>query len=232
MEITWLGHACFRLKAKEGTVVTDPFAKEIGLNLPRIQADIVTVSHEHLGHNHTTGIGGSPHVISGPGEYEIKNIFITGIAAYHDAEQGKSRGKVTIYLIEMEDLVICHLGDLGHVPVQEQIEAIGHVDILLVPVGGGNALNAAQAAEVVGLLEPRAVIPMHYHTPGLATALDPLTRFTKEMGARSDPQRNPVHPALRVEEVEPGQPYLEITRAAPVAVAPEPPVVWTCKLKK
>jgi L-ascorbate metabolism protein UlaG (beta-lactamase superfamily) len=232
MEITWLGHACFRLKSREGTVVTDPFSKDIGLTLPRMQADIVTVSHEHPGHNHTTSIGGSPRVINGPGEYEIKNIFITGIAAYHDAEQGKGRGKVTIYLIEMEDLVICHLGDLGHAPAQEQIEEIGHVDILLAPVGGGNALNAAQAAEVMGLLEPRAVIPMHYHTSGLTTALDPLTRFIKEMGARSDPQRNPVHPALRVEEVEPGQPHLEITRAAPVAAAPEPPVVWTAKAKK
>jgi L-ascorbate metabolism protein UlaG (beta-lactamase superfamily) len=232
MEITWLGHACFKLKAREGIVVLDPFSKEIGLTLPRMQADIVTVSHEHLGHNHTTSIGGSPHVINGPGEYEVKNIFVTGIGAYHDAEQGKSRGKVTIYLVEMEDLVICHLGDLGHVPTQEQIEAIGHVDILLVPVGGFNALNVSQAAEVMSLLEPRVVIPMHYHTPGLATALDPLARFTKEMGARSDPQHNPIHPALRLEEVEPGQPWLEITRPIAAAAAPEPPVVWTLKLKK
>ena len=232
MEITWLGHACFRLKGKEGTVVTDPFSKDIGLSLPRMQADIVTVSHEHLGHNHTTGIGGGAHIVTGPGEYEIKNIFVTGIAAFHDGEQGKSHGKVTIYLVEMEDMVVCHLGDLGHVPAQEQIEAIGHVDILLAPVGGGNSLSAAQAAEVVGLLEPRAVIAMHYHTSGLTTVLDPLTRFIKEMGARSDPQRNPVHPALRVEEAEPGQQYLDITRAAPAAAAPEPPIAWTCRIKK
>jgi L-ascorbate metabolism protein UlaG (beta-lactamase superfamily) len=232
MDITWLGHSCFRLKCKEATVVTDPYDKSIGLTFPRLQADIVTISHDHAGHNHGAGVGGSPRVVSGPGEYEIKNVFITGIAAYHDAEQGKNRGKVTIYLIEMDDLVICHLGDLGHVLSQEQIEEIGRIDVLLAPVGGGNSLNAAQAAEVVSLLEPRAVIPMHYHTSGLATALDPLTRFIKEMGARSDPQRNPVHPALRLEEVEPGQPYLDITRSTEVATAPEPPVTWTCRLKK
>jgi L-ascorbate metabolism protein UlaG (beta-lactamase superfamily) len=233
MEITWLGHACFRVRAKEATVVCDPFNKSIGLALPRTQADIVTVSHEHLGHNAATGVGGNPRIISGPGEYEIKNCFITGIAAYHDAEQGKSHGKVTIYLIEMEDMVVCHLGDLGHVLTQAQIEAIGHVDVLLAPVGAGNSLNAAQAAEVIGLLEPRAVIPMHYQTTGLTTTLDPLTRFVKEMGARSDPQRNPLHPGLRLEEVEPGQPYMEITRSGDApAPAPEPPVAWTCRLKK
>jgi len=232
MEITWLGHACFRLRAKEGTVVTDPFGKGLGLALSRLQADVVTVSHDHAGHNNAGAVGGQPHLINGPGEYEIKNIFITGIGAFHDAEQGKNHGKVTMYLIDMEDLVICHLGDLAHVPTQEMIEAMGRVDILLAPVGAGNSLNAAQAAEVISLLEPRAVIPMHYHTSGLATALDPLTRFTKEMGARSDPQRNPLHPALRLEEAEPGQLYLDMTRAAPAAASPEPPMTWTARLKK
>lgn len=233
MDITWLGHACFRIKGKEGVVVCDPFGKDLGLTLPRMQADIVTVSHEHGGHNHATGIGGGPHIIAGPGEYEIKNIFVTGIAAHHDGEGGKSRGKVTIYVIEMEDLVVCHLGDLGHVLAQEQIEAIGHVDVLLIPVGGGNSLTAAQAAEVIGVLEPRAVIPMHYQTPGLTTALDPLSRFIKEMGARSDPQRNPLHPALRVEQVEPGSLYIEMTRSTETPPpTPTPPVQWTCRLKK
>jgi len=232
MEITWLGHSCFRLKGKEGAVVVDPFGKAIGLSLPRLQADVVAVSHEHAGHNHALAVGGSPRIVSGPGEYEIRNIFITGIAAYHDGAEGKERGKVTIYLVQMEDMVVCHLGDLGHVLAQTQIESIGRVDILLAPVGGGNSLNAAQAAEVIGLIEPRAVIPMHYHTSGLATALDPLSRFVKEMGARGDPHRNPIHPALRLEEVEPGQPWLEITRGAPADAAPEPPVAWTCRLKK
>jgi L-ascorbate metabolism protein UlaG (beta-lactamase superfamily) len=232
MEITWLGHACFRLRGKEGTVVTDPFGKGLGLAISRHQADVVTVSHEHSGHNNASSVGGQPRVISGPGEYEIKNIFVTGIGAFHDAKQGKEQGKVTIYLIELEDMVICHLGDLGDVPTQAQLEAIGHVDILLTPVGAGNSLNAAQAAEVVSLLEPRAVIPMHYHTSGLATALDPLARFIKEMGARSDPHRNPLHPALRLEEVEPGQPRLDMTRSAPAAVSPDPPVTWTARLRK
>ena len=159
MEITWLGHACFRLKGKEGAVVTDPFDKTIGLTLPRIQADIVTVSHAHSGHNRATAVGGNPRLIDGPGEYEIKNIFVTGVRAYHDGKEGKDHGKVTIYLIEMEDMVICHLGDVGHVLTQAMIETIGRVDVLLAPVGGGNSLNAAQAAEVVSLLEPRAGYP-------------------------------------------------------------------------
>lgn len=233
MDITWLGHACFRIKGKEGVVVCDPFGKNLGLTLPRMQADIVTVSHDHAGHNHAAAIGGGPHVIDGPGEYEVKNIFVTGIAAYHDGDNGKSRGKVTIYVIEMEDLVVCHLGDLGHVLAQEHIEAIGHVDVLLIPVGGGNSLTAAQASEVIGVLEPRAVIPMHYQTPGLTTALDPLSRFTKEMGARSDPQRNPLHPALRVEQVEPGQAYIDMARSTEgVLPAPTPPVQWTCRIKR
>jgi L-ascorbate metabolism protein UlaG (beta-lactamase superfamily) len=232
MEITWLGHACFRLKGKEGAVVTDPFDKTIGLTLPRLQADIVTVSHSHPGHSRASGVGGNPRLIDGPGEYEIKNIFVTGVRAYHDSKEGKDHGKVTIYLIEMEDLVICHLGDLGHVLTQSMIETIGRVDVLLAPVGGGNSLNAAQAAEVVSLLEPRVVIPMHYHSAGLATALDPLTRFTKEMGARSDPHRNPVHPALRLEQVEPGQPWLEIVRTSAAEPAPEPPQAWTCRMRK
>lgn len=233
MEITWLGHACFRLRAKEATVVCDPFAKSIGLALPRTQADIVTVSHSHPGHSNAAGVGGGPRLINGPGEYEIKNCFVSGIAAYHDGAQGKERGKATIYVIELEDMVVCHLGDLGHVLAQEQIEAIGRVDILLAPVGGGNGLNAAQAAEVISLLEPRAVIPMHYQTTALTSTLDPFARFAKQMGARSDPQRNPIHPALRLEEAEPGQAYLEITRSGePPAAAPEPPIAWTCRLKK
>ncbi len=232
MEITWLGHSCFRLKAKEATVVTDPFSKAIGLTPTRVQADIVTISHDHPGHNNVATVGGGPKVLSGPGEYEVKNVFVTGIPAFHDTQQGKSVGKVTVYLIQAEDLIVCHLGDMGHVLTQAQLEAIGRVDLLLVPVGGGNSLNASQAVEVVGLLEPRAVIPMHYQTPGLTTALDPITRFAKEMGARSDPQRNPVYPALRVEELEPGQPYLELVRSGLVSSAPEPPITWTCRLRK
>lgn len=232
MDITWLGHSCFRLRCKEATVVMDPFSKSIGLPLSRVQADFVTISHDRPGHNNAAAVGGNPKVISGPGEYEIRNIFVTGISLYHDGEQGKTNGKVTAYLVEMDDLVVCHLGDLGHVPGQEKVEAIGHVDILLAPVGGGNALDAVQASEVVSVLEPRVVIPMHYHLPGLTMTLDTVTRFTKEMGAGSDPQHNPVYPALRVEELEPGQAYLDVSRSGGEGGELLPPITWTFRLKK
>ena len=233
MDITWYGHSCFRITERNFlSIVTDPFDESLGYPMPKLKADIVTISHNAPGHNNLAAVKGFRRVIDGPGEYEIKNIFITGIAAYHDGDQGKGRGKVTIYLIELEGLVVCHLGDLGHVLAQSQIEQIGRVDVLLAPVGGGNSLNAAQAAEVISLLEPRLGLPMHSKTAHLETALDPLTRFIKEMGARSVPQRNPIHPALRLEHVEPGQPYVEITRSGDVPAAPEPPVSWTCRMRK
>ncbi|MBI2862994.1 MAG: MBL fold metallo-hydrolase [Chloroflexi bacterium] len=182
MEITWIGHACFKLRGKEATLITDPYDKSVGYNLGRQTADIVTVSHEHADHNFREGIGGSPKVVDGPGEYDIAGVLITGISTFHDTEGGKKRGKNTVYLIEMEDLTICHLGDLGHVPTAEQVELLSSVQILLVPVGGRATIDASAAVETISLIQPKIVIPMHYKTEALKYDFEPVDKFLKEMG--------------------------------------------------
>lgn len=185
MEIIWLGHACFRLRGKEAVVVTDPYDKSVGYALGKPSADIVTLSHSHPGHGNRAGVGGEPRIVDGPGEYEIKGVVITGFRTDHDSEGGKARGKNTAYLIEMESLAIGHLGDLGHVLTAAQVEAMSKVDVLLVPVGGVTTINAAQAAEVISLIEPKIVVPMHYRAAGADANLDPVDRFCREMGAAS-----------------------------------------------
>ncbi len=185
MEIDWFGHACFRLRSREGTVVTDPYSKEIGLSFARPRADIVTISHDHPGHNNASGVKGEPRVLTGPGEYEIRNIFITGIQTWHDKKGGKERGANTVYIVEMDGLTICHLGDLGHVPTQTQAEALGNIDVLLIPVGGVSTINASDASEIVSLVEPQIVIPMHHQLPDLAFKLDPPAKFLKTLGLKA-----------------------------------------------
>jgi L-ascorbate metabolism protein UlaG (beta-lactamase superfamily) len=182
MEIIWLGHSCFRLRSREAVVITDPCSPASGYSIGKLTADIVTISHDHPGHNYRKAVADTPIVITAPGEYEIAGVFIAGIATYHDGQKGSLRGKNTAYMIEMDNVRICHLGDLGHLPTPEQVEDMSGADVLLIPVGGNNSIDAAAAAEVVGLLEPAAVIPMHYKTALSAAPLDPLQRFLKEMG--------------------------------------------------
>jgi L-ascorbate metabolism protein UlaG (beta-lactamase superfamily) len=169
-------------------VVTDPYPPAIGLKLQRLDADLVTVSHEHENHNYTQVVRDA-YEIRGPGEYEVAGVSVIGVPTFHDAEKGAKRGRNTVYLIEIDDVRVCHLGDLGHKLDDAEAEAISSPDVLLVPVGGRTAINAAQAAEVVRQLEPRYVVPMHYAIPGLKKELDSIDRFLKEMGvAASDPQ--------------------------------------------
>ncbi len=184
MEIIWYGHSCFRLRSRAATVVTDPYGKGTGYTLPRVRADVVTVSHDDPYHNHNRGISGKPYVVHGPGEYEIKGAFITGIRTYCDRKKGAERGFNTVYVIELEDLRVCHLGDLAHPLSQSQIEALSDVDVLLVPVGGKPTLSASQATEVVTLIEPRIIIPMRYKTPLTTIKLDPATKFIKAMAMK------------------------------------------------
>ncbi len=185
MDITWLGHSCFKIKGSHATVITDPFSPELGYKLGRTTARIVTVSHQHPGHCYSQGVGGEPKVVQGPGEYEISGVLIIGVATFHDGERGKKRGKNTVYLMEIDDVSVCHLGDLGHVLTGEQVEEIDNVDVLLLPVGGVSTINAAKAAEVVRQLEPKVVIPMHYKTPSLKNKeLEPVDKFLKEIGAK------------------------------------------------
>jgi len=182
MEITWYGHACFRLYQRGASAVTDPYEKEIGYELPRLRAEVVTVSHDHPGHRNVTSVRNRKLVVTGPGEYEVNGVFITGIATFHDDKKGQDRGRNTIYLFDFDGLKICHLGDLGHILSQAQVEALNSVDVLLIPVGGVSTVNAALAAEVVSLLEPKIVVPMHYRLPSLAFKLDPVSKFLKAMG--------------------------------------------------
>lgn len=183
MDITWLGHACFRIKGKDVSVITDPFDATLKYPWPNPSANIVTVSHLHPGHNNPAGVGGSPRVVNRPGEYDIKSVFIVGLPTFHDAAQGANRGRNTVYLMEMEDLRLCHLGDLGHAPPSKQIEELSGVDILFVPVGGVSTIDAKGAAEIVRLLNPKIVIPMHYQTE-VTSWLEPLDKFTAGMGLR------------------------------------------------
>lgn len=182
MDITWLGHSCFRIKGSQITVITDPFPPDLGYSLGKITAGIVTVSHQHPSHSYIKGIGGEPKIISGPGEYEISGALIIGIATFHDAEGGKKRGKNTIYLMEVDGISVCHLGDIGHTLNAEQVEELGDIDVLILPVGGVSTIDAAGAANIIRQLEPKAVVPMHYKTPAIKRELDPVEKFLKEMG--------------------------------------------------
>ncbi|HYM16155.1 MAG TPA: MBL fold metallo-hydrolase [Dehalococcoidia bacterium] len=185
MEITWLGHACVRIRAKEATVVADPCDKSTGYSLGRPTADLVTVSFDAGAHNAADAVAGNPRVISGPGEFELAGTSVAGITTWHDREQKAAGPRNIVYVFDLEDLRVCHLGALGAVPTSDQLEQIGAVDILFVPCGGGDALEAPPAAETVSLLEPKLVIPIHFATDSERMKLDPLERFLKEMGAKA-----------------------------------------------
>ncbi len=184
MEITWLGHSCFKLRDKQATLITDPYSPDLGYSMGKQAADIVTLSHQHPGHSFAQGISGNHKVVTGPGEYEISNTLIIGVPTFHDNEKGIKRGKNTVYLIEMNEVSICHLGDLGHVPTAEQIEQMSDIDILMVPVGGGATIGATAAVETISLLQPKLVIPMHYKTDVVNVDLLPIDPFLREMGVK------------------------------------------------
>jgi L-ascorbate metabolism protein UlaG (beta-lactamase superfamily) len=189
MDITWLGHSCFRIRGNRATIIIDPYAPSLGYSLGNPTADIVCVSHQHPGHSYIQGVAGKPRLVTGPGEYEISGVLIIGIATFHDAERGTKRGKNTVYLMQIDEVSICHLGDLGHVLTAEQVEELAKVDMLLIPVGGVSTIGAPVAAEVVRQLEPKVVIPMHYKTQALTLELEPVDKFLKEMGVQeANPQ--------------------------------------------
>ena len=203
MTIIWHGQSCFEIittpaKNRQVKIVIDPFSEEIGLRVPKLEADIVLVTHNHYDHNNVKAVSGNPFLISGPGEYEIKNIFIQGIDSFHDNSQGKERGENTIYTIEFAeayasshaltvgDLKLCHLGDLGQKELtEEQLEKIGQIDILMVPVGGVFTISAKEALKIMSQIEPKITIPMHYALPKLKVKLDGLDKFLKSLGIKS-----------------------------------------------
>ena len=190
MDISWLGHSCFRIRGSHVTIITDPYSPDLGYSLVEPTARIVTVSHQHPGHSYVSGIDGEPKLVTGPGEYEISGVLIIGMLTFHDEEGGSKRGKNTVYLIEVDGVSICHLGDLGHVLTTKQVEEIDKVDVLLIPVGGVSTISATMAAEVVRQLEPKVVVPMHYKTEALNRGLEPVDRFLKEMGLK-EPEHKP-----------------------------------------
>lgn len=185
MTISWYGQSCFKIvnQGNHLTIITDPFDKSIGLTPPRVTADIITVAHDHADHNNIKAIGGEPFIIDGPGEYELKGVKVLGAASFHNQKKGEEKGLNTIYVIEVDKIRICHLGDLGQERLSdEQIEKIGQVDILLIPVGGTYTIGAKQAITIINQIDPKLVIPMHYQLPNLTVKLDGIEKFLKEIG--------------------------------------------------
>lgn len=184
MDLTWLGHACFRMRGREGIVLTDPPDPRSGNAIPKTEAHLVTISHDDPGHSSLKSVGGEPVVLSGPGEYEVREILVTGVGTWHDEEKGARRGPNTVFTIRLDELSICHLGDLGHSLAPEALERIGDVDIVLVPIGGAETnLAAATAAEVVHQLDPKVVVPMSYD-PDDHKKDSPYERLLHELGVK------------------------------------------------
>jgi len=190
MNIQWHGQSCFQIFTNQGknnsvNIVIDPFNEDIGLRLPKMEADILLVTHQHSDHNNVKAVSKNPFLIEGPGEYEIKEVFIQGIPAFHDNVSGKERGTNTIYIIEAEGLRICHLGDFGQKELTlEQLEKIGGVDILMLPVGGIYTISAKEAPKIMAQIEPKITIPMHYKIPKLKIKLEEVDNFLKAMGIK------------------------------------------------
>jgi len=187
MTIFWHGQSCFQIFARreknnQVSIVIDPFDETLGLRVPSLSADILLVSHGHHDHNNLKAVSGltsasSPFLISGPGEYEVKEVYIRGIP---------SLGENTIYTIEAEDLKLCHLGDLGQKELTaDQLEKIGEVDILMIPVGGVYTISSKEAPKIMAQIEPKIIIPMNYQVPKLKVKLDGLDKFLNIMGIKS-----------------------------------------------
>jgi L-ascorbate metabolism protein UlaG (beta-lactamase superfamily) len=182
MKIKWLGHSCFLITSRGGVrIVTDPYAVGEGINYSPIKetADVVVVSHDHDDHSNVSAVKGTPEVVKGSGTKTVKGIQFRGIATYHDASQGKQRGPNTIFCFTVDDIKLCHLGDLGHVLSPGQVNEIGAVDILFIPVGGFYTIDASVASQVCDKLEPKVAIPMHFKTPKCAYPIAGVEDFLK-----------------------------------------------------
>lgn len=199
MQIIWKGQSCFQIitnrsKNDQISIVIDPFSEDIGLRVPKLEADILLVTHKHPDHDNVKAVSGTasaggektPFLIDGPGEYEIKEVYIQGILASHDESGGKERGEITVYIIEAENLRVCHLSDIGQKELtDDQLEQIGDVDILMIPVGGGPTISAKEAIKIISQIEPKITIPMHYQIPKLKIKLDGVDKFLKALGLKS-----------------------------------------------
>lgn len=167
MKVKWLGHACFLLVSEEGLrIITDPYIVDQNLSYSPIKeiADIVVVSHDHDDHNNVSAVQGKPEVLKGSGLKTAKGLQFRGVATYHDTTQGEQRGTNTVFCFSLDGIKLCHLGDLGHLLSQAQVDEVGTVDILFIPVGGFYTIDAAGASQVCDQLKPKVVIPMHFRT--------------------------------------------------------------------
>ena len=189
MNIQYYGHSCFKITAKSSgrgsediAIFTDPFDKSIGLRPPQGNADMVLVSHDHHDHNNVEALKGEPRIIDIPGEYSVKGVNIIGISSFHDNKEGAERGLNTIFVLEAEDLRICHLGDLGCDLTEKQIEIISGVDVLMIPVGGKYILDSKTGSDIVKKIEPKIIIPMHYKINGIKLDIDDEKKFCNEIG--------------------------------------------------
>jgi L-ascorbate metabolism protein UlaG (beta-lactamase superfamily) len=189
MQIQYYGHSCFKIVTKPAgratdavTLFFDPFDKEVGLRPPQGQADVVFVSHNHHDHNNVAALKGEPVVIETPGEFSVKGINVVGIDAFHDLKEGAERGRSTIFIIETEELKVCHLGDLGSELTGKQLEEIDGVDVLFIPVGGGYTLDGKRASDLIKKIEPAIVIPMHYKLPETTLDIEDEKKFCAEVG--------------------------------------------------
>ncbi len=192
MEITYIGHSCFKIKDKTISLVIDPYNPKIGYKLPKLSSDVVLVTHDHFDHNYIEGVSDYRLLVDGPGEYEVGGCFIYGKSVDHDEKNGEERGKVTMYLITIDDFNILHLGDLGRELTQEEMERIPNVDVLMIPVGNKYTIDEKAAVKVISALEPSYVIPMHYKTDDLTgvEGLSGVEEFLEEMGVGDDVKKD------------------------------------------
>ena len=184
MQIKFHGHSCLSINDGDITIVTDPYDESIGLKLPALKANVVIVSYNDSHHNNTSAVQGDPKVFSWPGEYETAGVYFKGIGSFHNAKEDEEQKENTIFKMEFNGIHLCHLGALGTKLTPEQLEKVGDVDILLIPVGGKEAIDTKKAKEVIEQIEPRIIIPITYHTEGSTCGFDPIESFLSEMGAQ------------------------------------------------
>jgi|SRR6056297_1965038 len=178
MKITWLGHSCYIIENKENNkLVIDPFNPSIGYKPPKVEADVVTISHDHHDHNAVNQLTNKPKVIKSIEPVEEFNYKISGILSFHDEDKGNKRGENRIFVYEVDDLRVAHLGDLGHMLSDDQIKSLGKIDILFIPVGSVYTINGEQASKLVDKIKPIITIPMHYKTKALNIDLRPVDDF-------------------------------------------------------